>query len=55
MAQVVIYRDFTGDYLRTHYTCMKCHKTAVSIDEEDMFFCPFCGERFEKEDYYVVR
>ena len=54
MAQVAIYRDFTGDYLRTHYTCTKCHKTAISMDEEEMFFCPFCGEKFEKESYYVV-
>ena len=48
MAQVSIYRDFTGDYLRTHYTCIKCQKTAISENEEEMFFCPFCGEKFEK-------
>ena len=34
MVKVNIYRDFTGDYLRTHYTCMKCQKAAISENEE---------------------
>ena len=54
MAKVSIYQDFTGDYLRTHYTCMKCQKTVISENEEEMFFCPFCGEKFEEVDNYVV-
>lgn len=48
MAQVSVYRDFTGDYLRTHYTCMKCHKTAISADEEKMFFCPFVAKNLKR-------
>ena len=48
MVKVNIYRDFTGDYIRTHYTCMKCWKTAISENEEKMLFCPFAAKNLKR-------